>query len=211
MYLYHYSKVKYPKLLTKRRQGILTPEQIEDDRQGAEFREDVGLYCDHISLFFDPIPLDIIGDLFDNRHHTWVNGNKLYQYTVNNKYLETNIAYKVVESPIAIQLLDETGWKDDDVWKKKWFRKRNKLLKEAGEIGHSKVDLDRQCEIFSGHTKDFFIKLSQREDFEDYREMYAACVPHVMIYPKSGIVNYESVQQVTIGERLAIESILTKW
>lgn len=206
MYLYHYSKEKYNKILTKRRQKVLSKDEIKDDEEGAKFRDDVGLYCDHISLFFDPIPLDIIADLFNNEHPFWYKGNELYQYKVNTKYFETNITYKVLESPESVSFLDKTGWEEDDDWKYKWFRERNQLMDKLGQRGHSRADLEKQCQRFFGTTRDYYKKAVNRSDFEENKTLYAASVPHIAVYPISGIINPESVTKVVIGRKLAIES-----
>lgn len=76
------------------------------------------------------------------------------------------------------------------------------MKRNIGEIGNTVSGLKHQLSKFKGKTKDFYISARKRSDAQEHFNKYAANVPHVMLYPKNGIVNIESVNIVTIGSEV---------
>ncbi len=82
MKLYHYSDKQYTELLTRRVQGA-----DEKEIDIATFKaKRMGLplpYHDHISFFFEPIPLDKIASVFPYGHPFWKAGNEIYEHVID--------------------------------------------------------------------------------------------------------------------------------
>lgn len=201
MKLYHYSKELYDKLKTKRISGLADKKEIEEAEKFQSVSGLPGAYVDHISFFFDPIPYKEIGNIYGNFHSTWYNGSELNEYIIDTRELDNDITYYITETPNQIKLLDNTDWIDTDEFLLEYKKKLNALKKEWKEIGHSKKDLEEQIKLYKGKTLDYYIKARKRRDYEENKFKYAANVPHSMIYPKSGIIEYESVSKIIIGPK----------
>ena len=195
MRLYHYSKKHYSVLKTRRQQGVGGPE-------GVSVGEG---YLDHISFFFDPVPLELLPDIFDRtRHPVWFKGNELYEHQISVASLDEKVLYQVVESARRTALLDkfseENDWtKDDPTVRKKWDMLINRMQSQWGEIGDTRAGLIKQIKQLHGSTKAGFMIAKSRADFADGYTKYAANVPHVMLYPASGEIQVVSSQRVTVG------------
>lgn len=207
MKLYHYSTELYDQLKSKRVSGTMTPQDLKWDKMLPyhPLLRDVS-YNDSISFFFDPIPSDIMDLLYGGKHPVWFKGNKLYQYEVELDMLPQKILYQIVESDRSMTALDtfEHDYKVKE-WNAelltKWFNHINAEKIRWCELAKDLDKLKSQVFRFQNTTRDFFIKASKRKDFKDNFMKYAAAVPHVMCYPETGIVTYEVVRQITIGER----------
>lgn len=199
MKLYHYSSVLYPELLTRTRSRNLSQEEQKVGLERAKKWNQPGSYNDHISFFFDPIPLEVIGKLFGPWHHTWFDGNKLFEYVVDTKDLADNVLYDVVESPQLVKMLDETEWQDNDIFVKAFFQKERAMKLKEGLLGNSRAGLDKQIKHFMGGTEAAYRAARQRPDAEENKDKYAAAVPHLMLYPATGSVSIESTNTVVIG------------
>ena len=223
MKLYHYSEDLYPILKTRSAVGGLTPADIKEAKETAEYRHAPGLYVDHISFFFDPIPLKLLGSIYGKENTTWFNGNVLNEYIVDVTTLENDILFHIVESPESVALVDSTtdeNWEDDS-FKRTFFKTKYDLQIRLGEIGNGRVKLEKQIIKYHNQTEHYYRLASKRSDFKENITKYAANVPHVMMYPKSGTVKIESVNIVTIGNdtrkqiKLAQESLIvpvwSKW
>lgn len=202
MKLYHYSKDKYPVLKTKRLQGSLTKEEIK--RAGANLSSTAfgKSYVDHISFFFDPVPLILLPKIFKGQSKVWFKGNHLVEYTVETEHFEKNIHYQVVESPEDINARDEVDdykWDKEPGYSKRYFERRNQRKIDTHEVGNSLEELNKQIQLYQGRTEEFYLKASKRSDFDENILKYAANVPHLMIYPSSGIIKYESSRNVVVG------------
>ena len=110
----------------------------------------------------------------------------------------------------------DKGWEDDS-FKRGYFKRKNQLQKDLGEIGNSKSQLERQVSKYHNKTEHYYLLASKRYDFKENINKYAANVPHLMLYPKHGVINYSSVSKVVIGgdRNIAIENkqkpSFTKW
>ena len=195
--LYHYSIECYDRLLTRTQQGIVLSE-AEQQRAEREMKRyfQTGLYNDSISFFFEPVPLDILGALYGKDHPVWKPGQSLFEYMVPIDSLPKG-PYRFAETPVCQQYLYDEAYSKlpDHVW----FEERYLAQKKLGEVGTDHRVLKQKAYSYQGKTRDFFIRATQRPEFDDYRLKYAANVPHLMLYPEGGIVDYATVQKVRVG------------
>lgn len=207
--IYHYSAAAgqepFKDLQTKALSQKLSPNTLKEEREVAKEFHKVGAYCDHISFFFDPVPLDIIGELFGPWHHTWKPGNELYQYTVDVSTI-ADCPFEAVETPAALELLEKTVWRDDEEFKIDFFKRRLELQESLGEVGYTNAALRKVILRFKGSTREAYLKARKRGDWEENKTKYAASVPHLMIYPLNGIIRYEQVDVVKVGLAIATEA-----
>lgn len=198
--LYHYSASEYSEILTPRERGTTDPKKIKLAEERAKLLGLVGPYCDHISFFFDPIPLDLLGKLFGKDHSVWFSGNKLYQHVISLDGLG-DCPYEVVETPTQNRVADEFDWSKEDERERnliEFCKRQNRAKIRNGEIGYDRKALHEQISKYRGGTRDAYIAVSKNADFQDGFYQYAAGVPHLMAYPPSGKVSVLEVKQVTI-------------
>ena len=181
MKLYHYSKEKYP---------ILKSKSLVD----GEEKGDLVSYKNHISFFFEPPPLDIIGDIFGPGHHTWAPGTKLIEHTVDTNNFG-DFFYRLVESPEKTAMIYDDGLSVEAYHKK---------LKQINEIfryeGTTVEDLEFACKRLKGTVRKFYELLPTRTDFLNIKDKYAATVPHLMIYFEDRCVKISSTKQVQVKD-----------
>lgn len=205
MRLYHYSKDLYSQLKTRAKSGGMSLNEITQARQKANSKPWFDLpYCDHISFFFEPIPSELLSKIYPKDHHTWVQGNELYEYAIEVDQLPNVLQYQVVESPKLLEIYDkfskDNNWvTKDPVLLEKWMKIENQKMRELHYYGNSLVELKRVIPQFDKGIEGFYKIASKREDFEDNKYKYAACVPHLMLYPPSGTVEISSISKVVIG------------
>lgn len=232
MKLYHYSSNLYNVLLSRKaatgafRQApgttlpgdVLTEAKYRDSLEKAKKFSLPGSYYDHISFFFDPIPSAMIGKLFENNHHTWFNGNKLFEHVIDTRDIPKGFIYDVVETPAAQEQLNATEWVDTDEFFAAFMKERKVIKQALGELGRGQVELDRQIKRFQGSTEKFYRLAKNLPDWELHRTKYAANVPHVMIYADNGRIPVREINQLIIGSdrrdpvNVNVEQLLSlKW
>ena len=209
MKLYHYSKDKYEILMNKIKQGKFTEKELKEQIEYTKETNSPGTYLEHISFFFDPAPLHLLGLIFGKGHHTWFDGNKLYEYIIDVDSLG-DIPYNVVETPLCLKLLDNTEWVDTYEFFIKYQKNKYKLQRANGEIGNTLDKLKHQITLFQGKTSQYYLAAKQRLDAKDNFDKYAACVPHVMLYPNNGTIAIESINKVTVGNNNRTPIEITK-
>ena len=204
--LYHYSKERYDALKTREAQGII-------DNTRSTLRPD---YNQTMSLFLEPVPLDIMGTIFKKGYNDfWYTGNRIWEYEVLIKNMP-EFTYEIVESPIKNDMWNNPETKD--MADKEWDELLYKRQLAAGEFGNNKKEFIKAAIPYVGILREEYIKLTtvHKGTFmvhQNYTK-YAPCCVHVMVKPKGGIVHYDSAKQVVIGNnpiRIATESILDKW
>lgn len=211
MKLYHYATENYDALRSMRAQGKCSKDEIRKAEAYCKEYFTPGPYIDSISLFFDPVPLELLPKIYVKDHHTWFKGNKLFEFEVESDRLEMDINFNVTETPDDLKEVDRIDWdrwNNDEEFVIEYFqRKRDRKLR-SGEAGKSVVKLNRQIQHYKGTTEKFYLAASKRADFKDHQGKYAACVPHLMLYPKHGVINIDSVQKVVVGsnDHLALEN-----
>jgi hypothetical protein len=213
MKLYHYTPYLYRELLTRkarlpRNRSIegtnnpnesLTEASYMDSVKRAKDFSQVGSYNDHISFFIDPIPSGMIGTLFENHHHSWYNGNMLFEHVIDTADIPQGFLFEIVETPIDIETLDKTQWVDTDAFVKRYMFNMAAVKIANGERGKGKPSLDKQILRFTGCTEQAYTAAKKRHDWEDNKTKYAACVPHVMVYPPGGTIPVRTVNKIVIG------------
>lgn len=202
--IYHYSTLRFNSLLTKREQNNLSKQEILDAEEKSRKLKLEGPYIDHISFFFDPIPSKLLAELYGPPHEVWVKDTKLFEYVVDAETLDNTMLYRVVESFRKTALLDkfseENSWTTNDpsIFQK-WMELWNRKSREWRELGENKQDLLNQIKLNKGKTELGYKLASKRSDFEDGKSLYAANVPHLMVYPKSGEIKFKTINELKIG------------
>ena len=200
MKLYHYSKPLYEAIRTKANLGIATQEEIIKENEWSKLVNSPGSYHDHVSFFFDPLPLKTLAKIFHGANEFWINGNKIYEYIIDIRVLNSDILFYITESPYQVETLSKTDWVYTDEFKIKYMRNKHKEMKEMGEIGNGIKNLETQINKYKGKTEDYYLKASKQYDFEDNIKKYAASVPHVMLYPSGGSIKIETTSKCIVGK-----------
>jgi hypothetical protein len=201
-FIYHYSKEKYSSLLTRRKAGTLSREELAQADADAKKYYSVGSYNDQISFFFDRPPIDILPTLYKGQNDFWKEGNEVYEYTVPVEGLGKHIKYFTTETPEAVKLMDRTDWSDEsDENTVAYYKKKRELLERLGHIGVGMDGLKREIDKFEGKTRYYYLAASKRYDFDDNIKKYAANVPHLMLYPPSGEIHFTKVVKLVIGKK----------
>lgn len=197
MILYHYSKDPHSSLKSKRMQ--VTNKSMGHIPFNLDFE-----YDDNISFFLDPIPAKLLPALFNNRHPVWTKGVVLYEHIVDASKLPNVIGFELVESANKTKFFDEfvnkhKWYSDDPGLLKLWWDEITPKLVSWGEVGSYRDALISIIRKNKGRTEMFFKKAVQRKDFEHNRNKYAANVPHLMVYPPSGVIDVLSINKIIMG------------
>lgn len=190
MLLYHYSVNRYAKLKTLAAQGKVSKEEREKAEKSHSARP--GYYFDHVSFFFDPVPLKTISQYFPKDHPAWKSGNSLFQYVVDSSRIGA-FQFEVVESPEKTKI-----YYDDSIDLETYHRLLAEILSENGYVGSGNDALEKACRKFIRTTDRYFKTIPRRPNYDEIKYKYAATVPHLMLYPESGEISYLSVKKVTV-------------
>lgn len=214
--LYHYSKDKYDILKTRNAQGIKDTGNVSSTNKLRSEILGFGLYSQHISLFLEKAPIDILGTIYkDADHEVWFTGSKLYEYEVHVEDMGP-FAYDFVETPLEVEMFYDDAYDDMSVeqYMKMVYAKKLKL----GLYGTDRANFIKKANELKGTITEQYMKLPSRPNWKDISKLYAPTVPHVMVYPEGGTITYHSIKQVTIGNKpvkLATESLVepiySKW
>lgn len=212
MKLYHYSKEPFSELKTVRYRKQLSKEEIENATRIMNFRQEIGLYFDHISFFFESIPVKNMGYFFRNvKHDFWFKGNKIFEHVIDSSTIG-NFKFIIVESD-EISKYNNTNWPDDPTVenKLKFFKERRKIEESLKLIGSNNHELETYSAKYTGKILSYYSNAYKTNDDESMLK-YAASVPHVMIYPDSGHTNLlqTPVLKIIDNEKPNIKSML-KW
>lgn len=190
MLLYHYSADRYSSLKTVEKQGKVTPE----DRKVPEniWYERPGRYFEHISFFFDPVPLESIASYFPKDHRVWHSGQKLFQYLIDTRKIG-DFKFEVVEFPEKTKL-----YYDESLTIEAYYKAVLLEMDKNGYMGQGSEALDTACMKFTRTTKEHFKKIPSRPNYSEIKYKYAATVPHVMVYPETGEIDYISIRNVVV-------------
>ena len=194
MKLYHYSKDSYKDLRTLEMQKKLTEKEKDELRKFRNKLSPAGEYWEHISFFFDRIPLESIGQMYGPEHKAWAPGTRLKEYVIDTVKLH-KFSYAIVEPPDKTAMLF-----DDNVDTEEYYRRMLLNIEKYGYHGNSNRELEKASKPFVGKTAQYFKEASKHPKFDSFKDKYAACVPHVMIYPAGGIIKYDSVVDVKVSE-----------
>ena len=186
MKLYHYSSGKYQSLTTLEKRG----QKYESKLPHHAYLP--GRYDQSISFFFDPIPFTLLSSIYGKDHPVWFPGNKLFQYLVESDDIG-DFKYHIVESPEKTELII-----DDEVTTEDYLRIYPKIAKKKLYLGKGSSELTRGSKPFINKTQQYFINAPKIKGWIEQSNKYAAYVPHVMIYPSSGEIDYEEVSSIKI-------------
>jgi len=196
VYLYHYSTKPFKELYTIEKQISLGINNDKYKKLSDKFDWDKYSYIKHISLFIDPIPLDLVRKHFTN-NKTYQENDYLYEHKIKLSDIKSILMYyMLVENKVDnfyYNYIFNIDMISDDLYANS-KRKINELLGNHGEDYNKlrKLILDNK-----GVTKEAFEKLVNSDKFGDKQKgMYAPSVPHLFIYPKDGIIKVDSVKKV---------------
>ena len=217
MKLYHYATAQFDDLRSRLAQGkgklfILDrmPELLHNLQGSLAIQldkvrlKDEWSYERSISLFIDPIPLDI-AKIYKGQHELWQSGSEFIQYEVDIQSLPAGIGFRLVESPEKTKLLyEKQDWekaKEDKSLIPKYVKEIHDKEKALGYVGHGQTNLIRVVSRFENKTRRYMeqavdIALEFPED--NGFKKYAACVPHVMIYPGYKPIEYSDSKTITL-------------
>lgn len=205
MDLYHYNRQAFDTIKTRSLQGVVSDKERKDGRDAAAFRGDVGPYYDSVSFLIEPAPLDILGDIFPEDHHTWAAGTELVEHVIDSKDLDI-YGWTIVEGPVSMLFNDYIPWQDNAFYKKLFFKSLSFGRRLFGERGDDIRGMEKAIRRFgSGKTREAYQKLPDRKDFKETKNLYAATVPHLMVFVESPIP-VKSRRSVTVGDRSSNES-----
>ena len=191
--LFHYSDKLFHHIKSLRAQGHLTPVQIREAEKLAKGTI-LPPYIDNISFFIDPLHLSAMPGYYDDKHTFYKHGKELFEYEVDTADLG-ELTYHLVESPEKTAMLYDPSVDDAE-----FYAKMDEYNKSLKYIGNNVNDLDEVINKFKGTIDGYFHKVRSYPDFEKNLTKYAACVPHLMIYPKSGVVKYRQIHSVIMGD-----------
>lgn len=206
MKLYHYSTVPFDELRTRRKQGV-DEDTIRKSVEHSKHIGDPGPYIDHISLFIEPVPLDVISSIFNHQHHFWIKGATVYEHIVDTDSLESDLLYTIVETPVIDKFTNRYDWsiKDKSV-RTQYLRGMNAEMERLKLTARGKNLLIEGIKPFLGKTTQLYILARKRDDAEDTMRQYAGNVPHAMVYPSKGTITVKSVRAVKIGSKQYMDS-----
>lgn len=195
--LYHYAAAKHPILKTRMLSSPPTPTEIKKAEERTKVNLDPGTYYEHISFFFEPVPLDLVGKTFGKDHPFWYPGHEIYEHTIPIDTLP-DFKYRIVETPLANELFYKTDW-DKEVDMAEYFKKLYDVQKQHGEIGESRSTFISTAQHLKGTVRKAYEELPKRPNWEELKSKYAATVPHVMLYPKGGEVIVAEIKAVKVA------------
>ena len=203
MKLYHYSTEQLSELQTRRIQGVDLKEidisAFKARRMGLPFP-----YQDHISFFFEPIPVEHIASTFAEGHPFWKSGLELYEHVIDLTSIEPNSFWRVVESIPQSKFSDQFDWGNvkDLAIRAKWFTKMYANDVRIGLAGwDTRLIYKAYRNIMTLSMLDFYRRAAVIRFVGNTQ--YAAYVPHLMVYPVGGRVPIVSCKKVTLGNRKA--------
>lgn len=188
IHVYHYATQQYDVLKTKKAQGVPTDtSSVGIVLNGKRFD-----YTDHISFFVEPIPLEVMGRVYGKDHHVWHPGSELHEHKVDMAKVKS-FMYHFVETPEKIAMLF-----DDNIDDEEYYKRLEKVNAEKGYVGSGLSEFSHPYKQFQGQTKRHILRADSFPRWQENRLKYAACVPHVMVYPKGGLIPVESSRKVTV-------------
>lgn len=201
MKLFHYSVERYGTLKTKEKQGTVTEEDRQKDiQEHQDYYNETGIdrpgfYFEHISFFFERPPLERMSKVFPSGHHFWFKGNRVFEHIVDSSSIGS-FAFEIVEFPEKYDL-----YYNDNIDTATYNVKLKEATESLGYIGKGNKALELAVvnNKLLNKTGYYYDLLKSRPNFDKIKNKYAATVPHVMLYPSTGIVRPFKIQQVVIG------------
>lgn len=200
MDFYHYSTERFNILETRMHRGVANADEIERAKFSADIVGDIGSYLDHISLFLDPIPLEILPDLFEGKNAFYQKGVRVYEYVIRLPD-DANMRWALQETPEINTYSDDWDWSSLSREKRReYIRKINAEMTRRGLQGVGTTKLMKAIKPFCGRTEEFFKLARQSPWANDTVAQYAAEVPHLMVYPTDGTLKISKTIRKVMGE-----------
>ena len=192
MKLYHYSKEKYQDLRSLEAQRPITAKEKREAQNLARLFHNTHPYpyYGNVSFMFDPITKDH-WKFYPADHHSWFKGSELFEYTVNVSDLP-DFMWQIVETPEITKARLDDSVSIKDYWK---IYKDIILTRYTGS-GHK--SFEKASQEFIGEIREWVEYMASVETKEAARYQYAAGVPHAMLYPVGGVIQYQTVKPIRL-------------
>ena len=161
-------------------------------------------YDRHVSLFLEPIPLNL-PEIFEHKHEFWISGLKLIEHIVLLEDIPENISFSLEESPEKTHLLykkqDWTLVKEKTELIAEFKKEIVESQKKHGYIGHGKNSMIKACGRFTTGIERYYresAKIAKQYPEDGGYSKYAACVPHLMIYPGYKSIKVHSHREIVL-------------
>ena len=198
VHLYHYSQNQHINLATKR--SYTTDADIVKRAESmAKNVGDIGSYLDHISFFIEPIPTDILPKLFEDKHPFYRSNTTVVEHIVEVTK-DASLKWALQETPEINSFSDRWDWTSPTVEQRRGYIRR--INQEMTKLDLQGTDVNlmfKAIRPFLGTTRDYFIKARKSKWANDTATQYAAEVPHLMLYPKSGTMPVLQSREVKFG------------
>lgn len=182
MKLYHYNTSCLDVLSSQVQRGL-----VKDNG-------DIWQYGKNLSFFIKELPINL-PEVLNNKHKFWTKGAQIWCHVIETDKLPKVINYRVVETPEKTKLLYELqDWsraEGNPELVSMYMKQIEDMEKTNGYIGRSRNGLVRALNKFSNmNTADYYKRMSVLNSLypeDKLMDKYAACVPHLMIYPTTSI------------------------
>jgi len=199
MKLYHYATTKLTELKTLEKQGAVDAKLRADARDWYNtFKRDYGvirpgMYYQHISFFFEPIPLNI-PSYFKSTHDVWVKGKILHEHVVESDSVGV-FGYEIAEPPVKTEL-----YYDESLSVEGYHKKLTEMYATGDYMGNGSAELEQAYAKLQlqGKAEEYFKLLPSRPNYDQIGMKYAATVPHLMLYPATGVVDVQSSRKIVL-------------
>jgi hypothetical protein len=203
--IYHYSLQKYPNLLTlneQYNQGVVNETLYKEALNYQNKHQFQPSYLEHISFLFDKLPIDLIISNFKDSNNALYTSSFCYEYEIDINSLSNNLNYwRVVENPINVFFRNYL-WIDSNFLGKDllFFGTRNLLNIIVSNEGSNFSKFKSVINKYKDSTRTGYLRLINDPDFNIFKKrgMYAPLVPHLMLFPITGIIKYSNVKRVEL-------------
>lgn len=211
MNLYHYSAENIDnirsRILQEADKEIEPPRSDETGHELAYMKEllsfqkrhapDLYDYKRSVSFFLEPIPRNL-PSILHNEHKFWKSGVSLWEYVIDSRDLPKSVPFQLVESNETTELLyrkqDWSNAENNPALVKKYKQEIEQLKLELHLKGEGSTALEVIARKYSKGIANYYAeayKLHKDNPEDGIMDKYAACVPHLMVYPGVQFVPYK--------------------
>lgn len=192
MKFYHYATTTFDELRSK----------VASGSGSAEV--DPWHYNKHISLFMEPIPRDL-ASILQHKHTFWRKGVVLIEHVIDSKDIPADIYYYLTETPEKTNLLYVTqDWskvtQTNDL-REQYIAEINTMETRKLYRGRGRNNLVMAARNFMSGIGKYYkqmLDLHIKHPEDKLMDKYAACVPHVMIYPNMAPIKVSEVNEIQL-------------
>lgn len=218
MNLYHYNVEKHDNIrshiLQEADKEIEPPSSEESGHELAYMKELLSFqkryapdpydYKRNVSFFLEPIPRNL-PSILHNEHNFWKSGVSLWEYVIDSRDLPKNVPFQLVESNEATELIyrkqDWSNVNDNPALIKKYKQELEQLKIELRLKGEGSTALEVIARKYSKGIANYYAeayKLHKDNPEDGIMDKYAACVPHLMVYPGVQSVPYKECNPIKL-------------